>query len=621
MDCIRKCLIIRHYGIRVGVNNMKENKVQRAPVLASVGRAIKLTVKSGNAGGIIFTAIWMCVGAVTSYTAVINARFFDAAADMIAGKEDAFNLAIKWLGIWALLEIIIQIISMLNNRISVIMQQKLSYYIENQVMDKIGKIKLKYFDDREAQKKIRFCKHNFGNRVSNVTQCSLSMVRYVITFVTAAVILWRADRFITIIVIICVFPGVVLERIESDKYYELNQWNSFEGQMQSYLSKVISKRKYIKEMRFYQLYDYMEERYEDSVYKMNKQQLKLARTFLVADSITSILNYGSVAVALGIISWKIFHGEALIGAFILVYTTVQNMQSSLTCVFSCINQITDSGRYLEDYETVLSYEEEPLNNEINADKVDKLEVKFEHVYFAYPGTEREVLKDINITIKQGEKIAIVGENGSGKSTFVSLLEGLYEPTRGRILVNGEDIGINMQLLRSCLSCTTQEFLHFEDTVAENICIGDAMKSHTIEDVECALEKSGIKEEMKSLSNGLETVLGVFAPGGIDLSGGQWQKIAMARNLIKKDALMMVMDEPTAALDPLAESKLYHEFQKLTVDKTVLLISHRLGATRIADRVIVFDNGQIKEDGTHEQLLRANGLYATMYQAQSQWYVE
>ena len=128
---------------------MKENKVQRAPVLASVGRAIKLTVKSGNAGGIIFTAIWMCVGAVTSYTAVINARFFDAAADMIAGKEDAFNLAIKWLGIWALLEIIIQIISMLNNRISVIMQQKLSYYIENQVMDKIGKIKLKYFDDRE----------------------------------------------------------------------------------------------------------------------------------------------------------------------------------------------------------------------------------------------------------------------------------------------------------------------------------------------------------------------------------------------------------------------------------------------------------------------------------------
>lgn len=614
-----KCLIIRLPGIRREVPEMSKDKRKRAPVLLTIRRAIQLTVRAGNVGGIIFTAVWMLLGGVASYTAVLNAKFFNAAAEMLEGRNGALKLALFWLSLWAVLEIGIAVVEMLYNRMSAVMANKLSCFIEEEALHKVGKLKLKYFDDREAQRKIRMCKSNFGGHVSSVTNASLGMIRCVISCVTAAVILLRTSWLITLIVIVCVFPAVFVMRKRNDRYYELSQWNSFEGQMQRYLSLVISKRKYIKEMRFYQLYDYMEDKYEDSVKELNKQQMKLAGTFLFAESLTGILLYGSIAVALALISWKIFQGKAAIGAFILIYTTVQNMQGGLTSAFSCLETITDEGRYLEDYEEVLSCEEEPLASEVPPETAQSLEIRFEHVFFAYPGTDREVLKDINITIHQGEKIAIVGENGSGKSTFVSLLEGLYEPVKGRILVNGVDITRNLGLLRGRLSCTSQEFLHYEGTLADNIRIGDAEKERSDDEVWQALAKMGFEKEVQNLSNGMDTMLGNFVPGGIDLSGGQWQKLAIARNLLKDDALMMVLDEPTAALDPLAEAKLYEQFQLLTKEKTVLLISHRLGATGLADRVLVFDDGQIKEDGSHEELLAADGLYKKMYEAQAQWY--
>lgn len=628
---------------------MSNDKRKKAPFLKTIHYAVKIVLRSGNKSGILFTALWMLLSAVSSYTAVLNANFFNAAASVLTGKENSLSTALFWLGLWAIIEIGISVGGMFQRRTSALMRNKISAFSEEEAMDKISRIKLKYFDDREAQKKIRMCKSQFGAKISYVTDAALNVIRCSIFIVSAIIILWRASWLITLIIVISIFPTLYILNLKNERYYELNQWQSFEGQMQRYLSLVISKRKYIKEMRFYQLYDYMEDKYENSVREFNRQQMKLSRTFLVAQSLTNILLYGSLAAALAIISWKIFHGQAAIGSFVLVYTTVQNIQNNIISGFSYVDAITVEGRALEDYEEVLGFEEEYASvKEASGSKAvsgskatsgskaasdagniprtedspyaDSLEIQFEHVSFAYPGTEREVLKDINLTIRQGEKIAIVGENGSGKSTFVSLLEGLYEPAKGRILVNGTDIKDNLCLLRKYLSCTSQEFLHFEGTIADNVAIGDTEKSHSEQEILDALRKIGMDEEILALPEGLDTILGNSLPGAVDLSGGQWQKLAIARNLIKDDALMMILDEPTAALDPLAESRLYEKFQEMTKDKTAILISHRLGATRLADRILVFDNGQIKEDGTHEELLAAGRLYSEMYYAQAQWYV-
>lgn len=607
---------------------MSEEKRKRSPILPTIRRAVVLVAQSGHVKDLLVTSLWVLLGAVYSFTAVFNEKFLNAAADILGGDANALKTAMFWLLVWGGVEIFTSVAGVFNAQVLNRMWQEISYFAEESVMKKVCKIRLKYFDDREAQKKIRFVKNGVSGYISSVTQSVLQTLRSLVTFVTALMILVNTNWKIALIVAVTTIPNILLERRRTEKYYELNQWQSYEGQMQRYLALILIKRKYIKEMRFYQLYDYMQKKYDESVDVMTKQQMKLVNTYFFAGLGTSIFTYGAIAISLAMISADIFAGTAQIGAFVLVYNSVRNMQNSLMNVFNGLDDVGNEGRYLEDYETVMNFEEEDVSDipseEDAAAKARRdaqnVEITFDHVSFAYPGMDNEVIKDLSLTIKPGEKIAIVGENGSGKSTFVSLLTGLYSPTKGRILVNGEDISKKLGFMRDKLSCTMQDFLQHQETLGENVRIGDLRHEHTEEEIRIALKKADMTEFVDGMAEKEETYLGNLHKGSTDLSGGQWQKLAMARNLLKDTAKIMLMDEPTAALDPLAESRLYREFSNLTQDKTVILISHRLGATRLADRVLVFDDGKVVEDGTHEELLKKKKLYAKMYQAQAQWYV-
>lgn len=598
---------------------MSEEKRKRSPIMATMKRAIALIIQSGQTKEFIGTSLWVMFGALYSFTAVFNEKFLNAAAEILDGKTSAMKTAVFWLLIWGSVEIINSLAGLYHSKVLTRMWQEISYFTEERIMKKVCKIRLHYFDDRESQKKIRFVKHGLSGKISSVTEAVLTALRSVVTFITATLILLNTNRVIALIVVVTTIPSILLERMRTERYYDLNQWQSYEGQMQRYLSFILIKRKYIKEMRFYQLYDYMQKKYDDSVTEMSKQQMKIVKIYFFAGLGTSILTFGAVIVSLAIISSEIFTGTAQIGAFMLVYNCVRNMQNELRTIFSGFNTIGDKGRYLEDFETVMNFEEEDVSDTGSTEDEDII-ITFDHVSFAYPGMDREVLQDVSLTIRPGEKIAIVGENGSGKSTFVSLLTGLYSPTKGRILINGEDISKKLGLLRKKLSCTMQDYIQHQDTLAENVLIGDLQHPHSAKGVQEAFIKADMTEYVAELPDKENTYLGNLYKESTNLSGGQWQKLAMARNLLKEKAGIMLMDEPTAALDPLAESKLYHEFSKLTQDKTVILISHRLGATRLADRVLVFDNGKVVEDGTHEELLKNDKLYTKMYQAQAKWYV-
>lgn len=599
----------------------KNEKRKRAPILKTILTAVKLVYLSGQIKSLIFVSIWILLGAVTSYMAVFNEKFLNGAADLLAGKEHAFETTVFWLCIWGGTEILISIADFFSQRTTNRMWKETSFFQEKNIVKKVLKLRLAYFDSTDAQKKISQVKHGFAGKMEYVINEALTSIKAIVTFITALMIVWHTDWRIALIIIAATIPALFLRRYRTEQQYKMSQWSSFEGQMQRYLALVLTKRKYVKEMRFYQLYDYIEDKYDESVLKVYKENIKLVRRSLYTEFASGILMKGSIAVSLALISIAIFQGEAKIGAFMLIYNSVRNMQNALLSADSAADYISSEGRYLEDYETVMNYEEEQMDTrEVSSkEKEEDLEITFDHVTFSYPGSDREVIRDLSLTIKPGEKIAIVGENGSGKSTFVALLTGLYSPTKGRILVNGRDLRENLSFLREKISCTMQDFLHYNGTILENVQIGDLKHSHEEKEAKDALVKADLIEYVNSLEKKGDTYLGNLHEGSIDLSGGQWQKLAMARNLYKEQAKVMLLDEPTAALDPLAESKLYKEFADLTQDKTVLLISHRLGVTKIVDRVLVFDNGQIAEDGTHEELYQANRLYTKMYDAQMQWY--
>ena len=253
-------------------------------------------------------------------------------------------------------------------------------------------------------------------------------------------------------------------------------------------------------------------------------------------------------------------------------------------------------------------------------KADAYELKLEHVSFRYPGTKEDTIHDLDLTVRPGEKLAIVGLNGAGKTTLVKLLCGLFDPTEGRVLLNGVDVrDFNRREYYGLFSAVFQEFSILDVTVAENI-------AQTTENIDTkklwdCIEKAGLTETIQKLPNGLDTHVGreVYLDGVL-FSGGQTQRLMLARALYK-DAPVLVLDEPTAALDPIAENDIYQKYNEMTAGKTSLFISHRLASTRFCDRILYLKDGRVAEEGTHEELLKRGGGYADLFEVQSQYYRE
>lgn len=254
------------------------------------------------------------------------------------------------------------------------------------------------------------------------------------------------------------------------------------------------------------------------------------------------------------------------------------------------------------------------------EQISHYDIAFENVSFRYPNTEREILRNVTFYMKEGERIAFVGENGAGKSTIIKLLCGLYEPTTGQITVGGVPVReLSPGLRRKLLSVVFQDFQGYQMTLRENIAFGSIEKLHRDEELLQALELAG-GESLLREEKGLDRSLGKLTEDGLDLSKGQWQRVAMARAFVS-DAKYIILDEPTAALDPIAESHMYENFARIFAERGTIMISHRLASAKMADRIMVLDGGRIVQTGSHAELMAKVGLYQTMFTAQSSWYEE
>ncbi len=319
---------------------------------------------------------------------------------------------------------------------------------------------------------------------------------------------------------------------------------------------------------------------------------------------------------------QVLSGKLLIGQFALVFQQSLNLVFSSEEILNQYSSIAARNKYLDVFFDFLNTEKQ-ITSPPNPKPIPKLPkpstIEFKNVSFKYPKTDRNILKGFNLTIQSGEKIALVGENGAGKTTLIKLLLRFYDTDEGEILINGINIKeIGLEEWHKHVGALFQDFIKYQFTFKENVYFGDLTRQDEEKLLKEAISKSGADKFLDTLPDGIDQIVGKMFEGGIDLSGGQWQKLALARAFFR-DAPILILDEPTSAIDAKAEYEIFENVQKLQKDKTVIIISHRFSTVRNADRILVLDEGKIIEEGSHDKLINKKGLYAELFNIQAQGY--
>ena len=330
------------------------------------------------------------------------------------------------------------------------------------------------------------------------------------------------------------------------------------------------------------------------------------------------VNYLLQAVSYLYVGLKAIFGLISIGSALKFISAYSNLVDSLTRVFYIWIEMKIKSEYLSYFYDFMEIKNKQYEGTIPTEKRDdnEFEIEFRDVSFRYPNTETFVLRHVNQKIKIGTKTAVVGKNGAGKTTFIKLLCRLYEPTEGQILLNGVDIRYyDYKDYSRIFSVVFQDFNLFSFTIGQNVACDKDFDETKVTD---CLERAGFEERLKKMPEGINTSIYQMNDKGVEISGGEAQKIAIARALYK-DAPFVILDEPTSALDPVAEYEIYQHFDKMVQDKTSIYISHRMSSCRFCDNILVFDEGQVVEQGSHEELMKTGGLYSELWNAQAQYY--
>ncbi len=481
-----------------------------------------------------------------------------------------------------------------------------------------GKVQYAYVDNQDDfRSKIAFAKTESGRKVAGSMGSIVSMVQNLITFCSMLVVLARVSMWIVIVLLVTTLPAVILANLQKDEeYVHKTKWMK-EGALVIHQFQECCAPYSLNEVRFLGLFDFLKRKWRNTADRYIVIKNKMTKKHVAFNLLADFLRSCVYIFLLLIVAGQIFETPgAQLGTFTLVISIAGEFQTHTTKLFVGMTQFFSDVKYMQDFFELTELKQEEDEKE---EPIEDSTIEYEHVDFTYSGTDKPALQDICVRIRKGEKVAIVGENGSGKTTFVNLLLGLYEQEQGCVRIGGRKIQEHLSECRRNISAIFQNFARYEMEILGNITISDRDKRVDEEAILELAQKTGAYSFIEKQPGGLHEVVGSLSDKGNNLSGGEWQRIAITRAAYRDNAKIMILDEPTAALDPIAEADLYQRFAELTKDKTTIFISHRLGISKIVDRILVFDEGRIVEDGSHAELMRKNGLYARMYHAQAQWY--
>jgi len=449
----------------------------------------------------------------------------------------------------------------------------------------------------------------------------------VVTLLGYAVMLAHFSAWIVLGLLIATLPATLSEMRYSKIAFRIRNWRSPESRKLLYLEYVLANDEHVKEVKLFGIGPHLLDRYRtlaESFFEEDKQlairRALLTHLFSLLGTFAFYATYALMAVAAAL-------ARITLGNLTLYVVSLRQGQQAFQSVLSGIGNLYEHNLYMSNLFSYIELSEaseraqsERARNRLKVGASGETGIRFEDVGFHYPGKESWALRHVDLTIRPGDSIALVGENGAGKTTFVKLLAGLYEPTEGRIVLDGRDLTTwDPEQLRKRFGVLFQDFNKYQLKLRENIGLGSV--EHLLDEprIERAAERGGASELLHTLPGGLDAALGHWFEKGSELSGGQWQKVALARAFMREDADILVLDEPTAALDAESEHAVFERFRELATGRTTIVISHRFPTVRMAKSIIVLEHGQIVERGSHEFLLEKNGKYARMFKLQAQGY--
>jgi len=496
-----------------------------------------------------------------------------------------------------------------------------------QILDKALRLDLSFFEDAEFYDKLTRARREASSRPVALLSESFALVQNVVTLLGYAVMLAHFSAWIVLGLLLATLPATLSEMRYSKIAFRIRNWRSPESRKLLYLEYVLANDEHVKEVKLFGIGPHLLDRYRTLAESFFEEDKKLAirravltHAFSLIGTLAFYATYAVMAVAAALT-------RITLGNLSLYVVSLRQGQQAFQSVLSGIGNLYEHNLYMSN---LFSYIELAQASEqaqharaarrLGAEASGEAGIRFEDVGFHYPGKESWALRHVDLTIAPGDSIALVGENGAGKTTFVKLLAGLYEPSEGRIVLDGRDLSTwDPEQLRQRFGVLFQDFNKYQLKLRENIGLGSVDHLTDEARLERAAERGGAGELLKTLPGGLDAALGHWFEKGSELSGGQWQKVALARAFMREEADILVLDEPTAALDAESEHAVFERFRELAKGRTTIVISHRFPTMRMAKNIIVIEQGQIVERGSHELLLAQGGKYARMFKLQAQGY--
>jgi len=595
-------------------------------VFAYSRRALELVWTTNKTLSVTLAVLTLLAGVLPAAVAFVGAQIVDAvihAADVHRQTGTTpLEHVLRFVGLEALL---VALVSVAQRGIALaqsLLRAQLGQRVNVMILEKALTLELTQFEDSEFYDKLTRARREASSRPLSLVMRTFGLMQNAVSLLSFGGLLIRFSPWAVVLLIAAGLPAFLAEAKFSGEAFRLFRWRAPESRMQTYLESVLAREDSAKEVKLFELGPRFLDRYRDIFTRLYREDRDLTLRRDAWGFGLGLLGTVTLYGGYGWIAAETVLGAMTVGQMTMYLMLFRQGQTAVSAALSAVSGLYEDNLYLSN---LFEYLEQPIaspgrGGDLTAGPAPGDGIRFENVEFIYPGATEPALTDIDLHVRPGESLALVGQNGSGKTTLIKLLTRLYQPTRGRILLDGLDLNQwDESTLRRRIGVIFQDFARYQMLVGENIGAGDSRAFDDEARWRSAAVQGLASDFVDGLPSGYYTQLGKWFKDGRELSGGQWQKIALSRAFMRKDADILVLDEPTAAIDAGAEAEIFGHFRELTKTRIAIVISHRFSTVRMADQILVLEEGRVVERGSHESLMAAGARYANLFQLQARGY--